>query len=156
MSNGGAPRPSAWTAAAFLIVFATSRRCCPLEQSIYTRTRPSPLLSRATRHNHNRCRYCRLPPRRPGSVPAGGARAGSGTARGGNDTLTLMRARHRGGSRCTNRSRDPLSYLARHSNPVSFLFLVPHLVIRSFSSPSPTPSQRHSILSPSVNLHLGH
>lgn len=53
--------------------------------------------------------------------------SGSGEPRGGNDPLTLILMQHRGGTRWTNRSYDPLFYLAWHSNLVSFLFLVPHL-----------------------------
>lgn len=52
---------------------------------------------------------------------------GSGEARGGNDPLTLIRTQHRGGTWWTNRSYNPLSYLAWHNDLVSFLFLVPHL-----------------------------
>jgi len=64
------------------------------------------------------------------------------------DTATEGEAR-------TNRSRGPLSYLARHTNPISFLFLVPHLnpvFLRSL----PPPRHQRSILSLSMNLHVGH
>lgn len=61
----------------------------------------------------------------------------SGEPRGGIDTLTLIRARHRGGTWQTNQSHSPLSYLAPDtvtSFPSSSQFPT---LIRSFSA-SPT------------------
>lgn len=137
---------------AFLIVFATSRRCCPLERSIYTRIcRPTP----PERLGIITTDTVTLPPRRPRSCTCLSRKA-SGEPHGGNDTLTLICTLRRGGARRTNRNRDPLSYLVRHSNLVSFLFLIPHLK-SGLSLPRyhPPPSQHHSISSLSVNLHLG-